>query len=166
MYCKWSNKIVHMRYIIFSELPLLSPQIMNLISSVHFSNISTRAGKEKFKTQSHFHPNQIGLWMLIFVFNFLSNLRLVKIINRPERSHKKQHTLRGVCPVIWPMGWGTEWCMHVDDWQTHVYHGLCTGPIWILKDDSDSLIILGNCTLWEETKHCKQCVLSIKQMAR
>ena len=28
-----------MRFIIFPELPLLSPQIMNLISSVHFSNI-------------------------------------------------------------------------------------------------------------------------------
>lgn len=117
MYCKWSNKIVHMRFIIFPELPLLSPQIMNLISRVHFSNIYTKAGKEKCKTQSHFHPNQISLWMLIFIFNFLSIWSLIKIINRHGRSYKKQHTVRGVCPVIWPKGWSIERCMHVDDWQ-------------------------------------------------
>lgn len=167
MYCKWSNKIVHMRFIIFPELPLLSPQIMNLISSVHFSNIYTRAGKEKCKTQSHFHPNQISLWMLIFIFNFLSILSLVKIINRHEGSHKKQHTVRGVCQWF---GRRDEVqngaCMWMTGKPSSVCHRLCTGPIWILRDDSDSLIILGNCTWWEETKHCKQCVLIIKQMAR
>lgn len=159
LYCKCSSKTVQISFIIFQNFFLLtSPNCIFQMSGFQICCTGV-GGQSVICTSSHFDWRHVSVCMFIFVLKILNNSSQVKIINRWKEAAKGNMLLER-----WMWKGASDW-----GWvpsSTTCTCGLHSGHLQKLRDISYALVILGNSTLWEKTKHWKRSLQTIKQMVR